>query len=786
MPRYRTRLDVQSYPGAGTQLTCDPRRRNAWLGDRGATMAAGAPGLALATVAISLRSETAGAAPPPLDTALARLATVLGSVFEERPAALDVVARCFGAPSAWVALDRQLAHAGPATVAEASEVVADAQVAAKHGLVELTLDVVDGASSASGQGPRLSAMDLCPALALAPARVLRALMGELGVSTAPPVGLPSARAASPAFGTAASSSSGGGGGGSSSGGSSAGGSGSSEALAQQLCLVLSRRRRFDASPMLRVLGPCARMPHAVASSIHQLCVAHFGAAHFGPEEAATMLCGTGGLTPSTRFGAAATIAAQPASLAPRFGTPVVFRRYLASLELLARAEASATGEGGGGSGRDAPGLLAAHAEALAMLLGGGDGRSPAMCGVLGRIITAGCAQLRRQGQHGASAHALSDAVGHPMMPARWRAASFVQCAKDFERAKQPDRACRLCELANASDGWLSGAAVAAAAEGRGAEGGGGGAASDSFRLGAAQLIGVRRQLKKLAVAPRRWKRPSLPSLTEPREVRLRGREVLEFGDSGRRLGWETTASGANAAVAAGVEEFVLAHYLRNGASGAAVNWSHGVHLENSITLSLFALLMWDAIFAPLPAAFGSTSQDAPDDLLSGGRGAFAARRAALVDSLLAAIEAAPSDDDAAGDNKKGPGSSAEPAGVSLAARLAASHAAHHGEQCIGLDWERLDLLLLQLAARALGGRVVAAICRALADDYLGFSHGAPDLLLLAEAGRVGDGSQPAAVARARFVEVKGPGDRLSDAQRAWIDVLASAGADVEVAYVERL
>ena len=87
-------------------------------------MAAGAPGLALATVAISLRSETAGAAPPPLDTALARLATVLGSVFEERPAALDVVARCFGAPSAWVALDRQRAHAGPATVAEASEVVA--------------------------------------------------------------------------------------------------------------------------------------------------------------------------------------------------------------------------------------------------------------------------------------------------------------------------------------------------------------------------------------------------------------------------------------------------------------------------------------------------------------------------------------------------------------------------------------------------------------------------------------------------------------------------------------
>ena len=59
------------------------------------------------------------------------------------------------------------------------------------------------------------------------------------------------------------------------------------------------------------------------------------------------------------------------------------------------------------------------------------------------------------------------------------------------------------------------------------------------------------------------------------------------------------------------------------------------------------LLLWDAIFAPLPAAFGSASQDAPDDLLSGGRGAFAARRAPLLDSLIEDIEMAPSDDEGA-------------------------------------------------------------------------------------------------------------------------------------------
>ena len=39
--------------------------------------------------------------------------------------------------------------------------------------------------------------------------------------------------------------------------------------------------------------------------------------------------------------------------------------------------------------------------------------------------------------------------------------------------------------------------------------------------------------------------------------------------------------------------------------------------------------------------------------------------------------------------------------------------------------------------------------------------------------------------RARLVEVKGPGDKLSDSQLVWIDVLLRAGADVEVTYVDK-
>ena len=61
------------------------------------------------------------------------------------------------------------------------------------------------------------------------------------------------------------------------------------------------------------------------------------------------------------------------------------------------------------------------------------------------------------------------------------------------------------------------------------------------------------------------------------------------------------------------------------------------------------------------------------------------------------------------------------------------------------------------------------------NDYMGMSHGAPDLLMLA--------SHPKLAAR--LVEVKGPNDKLSDGQHAWIHVLVCAGAEVEVAYVER-
>jgi len=90
---------------------------------------------------------------------------------------------------------------------------------------------------------------------------------------------------------------------------------------------------------------------------------------------------------------------------------------------------------------------------------------------------------------------------------------------------------------------------------------------DTFELSRAQMVAVRRMLQKLAVAPRRWKKPKLPELRAAREVRISGREMRLAasvrdegeGGAGRRPGGE---GGRGAAV--GVEDFAMEWYLHVG------------------------------------------------------------------------------------------------------------------------------------------------------------------------------------------------------------------------------
>jgi hypothetical protein len=62
MAHHRSRLDAPAYPGAGIALSCDARRRNAWLGERSANAmyTARTPGAALAAIARAALDESDG------------------------------------------------------------------------------------------------------------------------------------------------------------------------------------------------------------------------------------------------------------------------------------------------------------------------------------------------------------------------------------------------------------------------------------------------------------------------------------------------------------------------------------------------------------------------------------------------------------------------------------------------------------------------------------------------------------------------------------------------------
>jgi fanconi-associated nuclease 1 len=85
------------------------------------------------------------------------------------------------------------------------------------------------------------------------------------------------------------------------------------------------------------------------------------------------------------------------------------------------------------------------------------------------------------------------------------------------------------------------------------------------------------------------------------------------------------------------------------------------------------------------------------------------------------------------------------------------------------------------------------VCRCLAEDYAHWSGGFPDLILWNAAARQckvrppGTGSASVGATnrpKRQFVEVKGPGDRLSDTQRVWLSTLAALGADVALCHVQ--
>jgi len=192
-----------------------------------------------------------------------------------------------------------------------------------------------------------------------------------------------------------------------------------------------------------------------------------------------------------------------------------------------------------------------------------------------------------------------------------------------------------------------------------------------------------------------------------------------------------------------VETYALQHYERLG--------YRGYHCEGRIVTTLFGLLFWDIIFAPIPGAFETPYQTAPLDIFED---TFYLSREEIIEARLDEI--------------------CEGKARTIIERVDNEHR-QRGTWCLGVRWELFPKQDLLEIAECFSGETLACLCRVLCEDYAQRGSGVPDLFLwnLSEK-------------HCKFVEVKGPGDKLQENQKLWIDVMQRAEVTVEVCYVEEL
>lgn len=170
------------------------------------------------------------------------------------------------------------------------------------------------------------------------------------------------------------------------------------------------------------------------------------------------------------------------------------------------------------------------------------------------------------------------------------------------------------------------------------------------------------------------------------------------------------------------------------------------YVENTLICSLFGLLCWEVIFAPLPGAFFHPFHSGPADLYDS---RFRSRRAELFAARLALL-----DSDA------------------HAAEMRRIYREKQGLQSPFVHWELLDEALLEQALACLPAAHLKAWFERLLQDLQANRAGMPDLIQFYPGQR-----------RYRMIEVKGPGDRLQDNQKRWLAFCAEHGMPLEVCYV---
>jgi hypothetical protein len=171
------------------------------------------------------------------------------------------------------------------------------------------------------------------------------------------------------------------------------------------------------------------------------------------------------------------------------------------------------------------------------------------------------------------------------------------------------------------------------------------------------------------------------------------------------------------------------------------------YIENSLISSLFGLLCWEAIFAPLQGAFFHPFQAAPADLYSVD---FRARRALQFSNLLELLDTGRHE-----------------------AVIWKLYRAKAGIRTNFVRWGRLRPPLLKLALQCIPAPHLRLCFERLLDDLKENTTGMPDLVQFWPEAR-----------RYRLIEVKGPGDRVQDNQRRWLKFFDRHGIPAAVCKVQ--
>jgi hypothetical protein len=188
-----------------------------------------------------------------------------------------------------------------------------------------------------------------------------------------------------------------------------------------------------------------------------------------------------------------------------------------------------------------------------------------------------------------------------------------------------------------------------------------------------------------------------------------------------------------------VEHYVQAHFWQDDAP---------VHyVENTLINSLFGLLCWPAIFAPLPGAFFHPFQRGPVDLLSED---FHERRASLFQACLAELD----------DGRYR---------QTIRERFVEKWAV----QSPFVFWSVLNQQLLEQALDCLPAEHLKHWFNRLLLDIKANRAGMPDLIQFWPQQKT-----------YRMIEVKGPGDRLQDNQLRWLEFCHEHRMPIAVCYVQ--